>query len=300
MEITHPKIDELEDALHLAFGHLSDMERGARIGAILNQFEAGTLALDGIFQAVEGAERVGVLFSQKRPDGAVMLWAPTMRGDRSAKELFEALERFCRQCGAPAALALVDLMQRPDETALRHAGFDYLSDLLYMASTLVPEETAFDRLQFVPMTEVADSLAAMERLVSATYRNSMDFPRLMQAMPVDKVLEGYRLGAVFKPELWFFIRQHDEDVGVLLMTDQADDQMELTYMGLVEEARGHGLGAEIVRFAERTALRHGRSLLLTGVDHRNAAALQTYLARGFHVWDRKNIHVKLFDAGSES
>ncbi|MDR3196473.1 MAG: GNAT family N-acetyltransferase, partial [Planctomycetaceae bacterium] len=99
-------------------------------------------------------------------------------------------------------------------------------------------------------------------------------------------------GQIFLPELWFFVRKENQNIGVLLMTDQPEEQIELTYMGLIEEVRGRGYSKEIVRFAKRIANLRKRLFLLTSVDEQNINALKTYLSQGFRVWDRKSVYAK--------
>jgi GNAT superfamily N-acetyltransferase len=116
----------------------------------------------------------------------------------------------------------------------------------------------------------------------------------MQIAPVEQVVLGYKTGALFRPELWFFIQHEGVDVGVLLLTDAAADQFELTYMGLLESVRGRGFSKEIVRFARERTSRENRPLLVTSVDEKNLPACQTYLSNGFKAWDRKKVYVRFF------
>jgi ribosomal protein S18 acetylase RimI-like enzyme len=85
------------------------------------------------------------------------------------------------------------------------------------------------------------------------------------------------------------------------MTDQPEEQIELTYMGLIEEMRGLGFSKEIVRYAKRIAGLRKRLFLLTSVDEQNAAALKTYLSQGFSAWNRKSVYAKfLCNTGRKS
>ncbi len=297
IEISNPSPDELASTLELAFGHLPTQERQSRLEAVLSMLYTDSAAGEGVFQARLHGKRVGALFSFKRPDGAVLLWAPVMLDGLSPEPFFEPLARFCRKNGARAAVILVDRNQPCDRTALAVAGFEYLSDMLYMVVSTdeVPNEKPLV-LNFLPMNQVPT--CAFERMVDVvqkTYRNSRDFPGLLSHLPVPDVLEGYGASAEFRPELWFFIRKDGRDVGALLLTDQPEEQLELTYMGLVEEVRGRGFGPEIVGFAQNVARQRNRRHLLTSVDERNPAALKSYLSMGMNVWDRKSVFVRIFN-----
>jgi GNAT superfamily N-acetyltransferase len=308
LEISHPNAGELEETLRLAFAHLPEHLLAIRINAILEQYRSGNLATDGIFQACQNGKRVGVLFSQLRLDGVVMAWVPIMTDDFSTDAFFKPLDDFCRKNQAIAALILADNGQKFDEqTLLSNGKFELLSDLVNLVIPVTeaePEEESnkksnqksegeFQHLRFLPMSESPpESFELMTNLVQATYQNTKDFPRLMQMTPANRVLQGYLSAAEFLPQLWFFVQKEGQNIGALLMTDQPEEQMELTYMGLTEDARGFGFAKEIIRYAKRIACQQRRAFLVTSVDERNSAALKAYLSQGFTAWDRKTIYAK--------
>ncbi|MDR0335581.1 MAG: GNAT family N-acetyltransferase [Planctomycetaceae bacterium] len=302
VEISNPNAKELEETLRFAFEYLPDNELTARMNSILEQYRSGTLRLDGIFQAKRHHQRVGVLFSQLRIDRTVLSWVPVMRDGFSMALFFEPLQQFCTKNNAIAILALSDIGQQFDETTLTSVGkFELLSDLIYLvfpvakktADETTKDSDATAELQFIPMSHFSeDVFDQMEELVHATYQNTRDFPQLMRITPVKKVLQLYQSGQIFLPELWFFVRKENRNIGVLLMTDQPEEQIELTYMGLIEEVRGFGLSKEVVQYAQHIAGIRQRSFLLTSVDEQNVAALRTYLSQGFSAWDRKSVYAK--------
>jgi len=296
LTITNPAESELEAVLQVAFRHLSPDEFSIRIGAIMQQYQSEQIDLGGIFQAKHENRLVGAMYAQSRPDGAVMLWVPAIAEGFPLEPMFESLTQFCRSKNAFAAVALADRQQPFSERTLCSAGqFQFLSDLIYLAAEIAPNETPNEpyRLKFVPLENDSDDVMNdLTRLVKETYRNALDFPDLMQIAPVEQVVQGYKTGGLFRPDLWFFLRKEDVDVGVLLLTDAAPDQIELTYMGLIESARRQGLSREIVRFSREITSREGRPLLLTSVDEKNIPACQTYLSHGFKAWDRKKVYVR--------
>ena len=68
--------------------------------------------------------------------------------------------------------------------------------------------------------------------------------------------------------------------------------MELVYMGLVPEVRGHGWGLELVRRAQGIAGRCGRERLVLAVDAQNAPAVALYEAAGFVRWDERRAFMR--------
>ena len=296
--ISNPNIEELDEVLRFAFAHLPETEQPARIEAILLQLGLGTVPLDGIFQAKESDQLVGALFTQIRSDGTIVLWPPTAPDRKTERKFFAAFERYAVRQSAKIAVMLVDRQQNVDNKTLKElGGFAFQSEILYLvcetkkAVDIVRNPT----LEFVPMTAAhGPEFERITKLVRETYRNSSDFPALVGFTPTEEVLRGYQRDSVFHPELWFFIRYGDTEVGVLLLADQPDDQMELIYMGLCEPYRGLGFAKEIVAKALDMAKRWNRPLLLTAVDEQNAAAIRAYLNQGFAAWDRKKVFARFF------
>ncbi|GHT13462.1 hypothetical protein FACS1894170_09490 [Planctomycetales bacterium] len=299
LQAVSPSASELEMALQLAFRHLPPEESQARVGTLLKQYDAGQLDLNGVFLLKNGNTFVAAMYAHHRNDGSVFLWVPSTPAGYSPELLYDALDNYCRKKKTFAAVALADKNQPFDEKMLLEYGhFEFLSDLVYMAVELPPQNTAFEpqQLRFAPITENGNTESEhLQTLVKATYNDSLDFPRLMSITPVEKVLLGYKTGALFIPELWFFVQYQGQDIGVLLLTDASPQQCELTYTGLLTEYRGRGFSNEIVRFAKSVAAERGKILLLTSVDEKNIPACQSYLKNGFRAWDRKKVFARFYD-----
>ena len=301
LTITNPIEAELEMTLQFAFQHLPPHELALRLEAMMRQYQSGKTDLRGIFQAKQDNTLVGALYAQSRPDGSVMLWVPTLTQGFPHEPLLESLITYCQSKNAIAIVALADRNQLFDEQTFCTVGqFQFLSDLVHLAVEVSPEMQAEKpyRLQFVPLSHYSDYSDSifdrLERLVKKTYEHTLDFPDLMQIVPVEAVLQGYKEGSLFRPELWFFIQRDGMDVGVLLLTDASPEQFELTYMGLIESARGQGFAREIVSFAKAITCREKRLMLLTSVDEKNIPACQSYLSQGFRAWDRKKVYARIF------
>ena len=298
LTISNPTEDELEITLQVAFQHLPPNEFDVRLETMMQQYQLGQLDLSGIFQAKHENILVGAMYAQYRPEGSVMLVPPALAKGFPLEPLFEALEQYCRAHHAYAAVALADRNQLFDEQAMCTVGrFQFLSDLVHLVAEIAPNEHSDNpyRLQFIPLSDCSESISdRLTRLVKNTYEQSLDFPDLMQIASVKYVLEGYKGGELFRPELWFFVQKDGVDVGVLLLTDASPEQFELTYMGLLESARRQGFSREIVRFARELTSREKRLLLLTSVDEKNVPACQSYLSHGFKAWNRRKVYARFF------
>jgi len=127
-----------------------------------------------------------------------------------------------------------------------------------------------------------------------TYEESQDCPQLNGVRNSIDVLEGYREQGVFAPERWFFVQREDHDVGALILTDHPEGgNWELVYMGLVPEARGNGLGRQILDFAMWQAGLGGAERLVLAVDEANQYAREMYERAGFVAWDYRTVYARL-------
>jgi len=78
---------------------------------------------------------------------------------------------------------------------------------------------------------------------------------------------------------------------VLILTAMPGRECELSYVGVVPEARRFGHGRALVRKAIAEAHSAGADVLTVSVDARNAPALALYLREGFAAFDRRDVYL---------
>jgi ribosomal protein S18 acetylase RimI-like enzyme len=197
--------------------------------------------------------------------------------------------------GVCLAQALLRTDHGPDAGLLERGGFRHAWDLLYLVSlpAAFPDAPPAEKLDFVPYSRSTHRPFA--ELVERTYADSLDCPALDGVRQVDDVLDGYRAASNFDPALWLSVRHAGADVGCLLISAEAEhSQWELTYMGVVPEARRRGVGLTIARHAQWLARTSGCGRLVLGVDADNAPAQCVYAAAGFVTWDRRSVFLRVF------
>ena len=199
---------------------------------------------------------------------------------------------------AAAGVRVVQSLQTVDHgaevAALIEAGFRHTNDLLYLISLhgQFPTEAVADSLEFVAYSEAQHPRLA--EIVLRTYAESLDCPDVGNVRPIDEVLAGYRATGIFDPARWLIVRDGDRDVGCLLLArHQGESQMELIYLGIVPEARGRGLGIQLVQMAQRLAGEDGCQRVVTAVDAANQPAIAAYAAAGFVAWDRRSVYLRV-------
>jgi len=305
-----PLIDSVKDseeavnALRLVLRDLPAEQTEEYVRTLTTEIVSGAISAEGLLQAWRGANRVGAAWFQILAGRSALVWPPRLVPDEPAVTAERLLAAGCRllaQRDVAVANALLASVTREDDAVLRAAGFAPLASLLYMAceEPAFPQDQPAGRLEFEPWG--ADQQDRLIRLVEATYVGTLDCPAMNDLRRTEDVLAGYRESGVFSPKRWLFVRHGDRDAGCLLLSDQpASGNMELVYTGLVPQSRGRGFGKEICRRAQWMTRQAGRERLVTAVDAANAPAIGMYASTGFRAWDRREVYLKHFLAGSDS
>jgi len=191
------------------------------------------------------------------------------------------------------------LLENDEETIVRQTlegcSYQRLAELKYLIAErqIFPREDPAIELQFVPYTETDP--AEFAALVERTYIGTLDCPLLDGVRAMDDVFESYRHGSDHDPEIWFRIQHQGEDIGVLIMTEyKSAGQMELIYMGVVQEHRGEGFGVLIAKYAQWVARTRSFAQLITAVDQSNGPAIKMYAIAGYNPWDRRVAYIHVF------
>lgn len=315
--IISPATDEnLPEILRMAFSHLDPVEMHQRIIAIRAIKANGGLPLEGVLGGWRAGRLCGAAFSQYRSDGTVILWPPRTVDEEppeTVRELFNGIAKHAENIKARIMLMFVEQTQELETGMFRDCEMRFLSELAYLIAKEedFPKSRLSGRLEFVPIFQreaaehetpmppenlPAGIFAEYAGLIEATYERTKDFPELSGVCPAGEVLRGYQEDNIFRPEIWFKIRKDGREIGALILGDHERDRyLELTYMGLIPEARGRGFAREVVEFALGTARDLGRQFVLVSVDVRNDSAYHAYINRGFRPWDRKSLYLRRFE-----
>jgi ribosomal protein S18 acetylase RimI-like enzyme len=179
--------------------------------------------------------------------------------------------------------ALIETNADGKRASLEQLHFKKLTRLIYLdRSTVFPRISAARRpdVDFVTVSQAGQ--AALARVLSASYQDSLDCPELNGLRPIDSVIAAHRSTGVYDPELWELVRVAGRDAGCLLLSQLPNAPVaEVVYMGVGREFRRKGLGEILLhRALEHSHARQARRLTLV-VDERNAPARGLYQRFGF-------------------
>ncbi|MBN1854606.1 MAG: GNAT family N-acetyltransferase [Pirellulales bacterium] len=285
-------------ALQIVFSDLPEPDRTAAIEGLANILQEDTLTRNSLSIALDRGTLVGAVWFQHLPGRTAILMPPRQAfrmnqpGHRIADRLIADVLGQLRSRGVILVQTLLRKEDTQDAQRFRSAGFEDLTDLVYLAapthSASQPRDTS---LTFQPYRD--DQRARLGQLIQQTYINSLDCPALDGLREIEDVISGYQATGVYDPGRWFFVRHENTDVGVLLLTSHAPAQpWELVYMGLVPDARGQGWGDWIARFALWQAKLGGADQVVLAVDVANTPVTRIYERVGFIPWDRRTVWIR--------
>lgn len=277
---------ELRQALALALAHVPDEDRQTRVANAITLLNTGDLDPQGVLVALVDNRLVGAQVAVPLRGASGLVWAPSVTeapdGPAIADALLQAALAWLRGKGARFVQALLDPDAGAASESLFRAGFRHVTDLFYLrrGTDEIPPPSPSAGLH---IDKYSDANAALfEATLLRTYEGSRDCPELDGLRSGAEILDGHRAQGVWRPQTWWLAFQDGQPAGVCLLTELGDGAgWDLSYLGVVPEFRGRGLGQTLTLHALHAARTLGASEVVVAVDARNAPALALYQAAGF-------------------
>ena len=282
--------EDLAPAFALFFRHLQPAERDRRVTTALGLVAAGELDPAGVLVAwIDGAP-CGVFVCQLAPGAAAVVWPPQVSHTAAQTAVEDALVgRACAWLRQRAKLAHALLTEQEYAHAdpLLRNGFRHITGLWYLRHDLADLPAISPRLQC--RTSDTDPALFAQTLLR-TYEGTRDCPEINYVREIEEVLDGHRAQGRHDPRYWWLALDAERPVGVLLLADvPALGGWDLSYLGVVPEARRRGVGRELTCRALAEACRAGVPRLSLAVDTRNEPAWALYRGLGFTPYDRREV-----------
>lgn len=293
----------LAEAISLQFDDVPDDERQSRVNQLLESHRNGDIQIDKSLVVVADHRVVAVQILIVQNDNTVYVW-PAVTDSRippydalpMRRQLYAGAVRMVDEFGVWIAQSLLESGHEDVSDEMDANGFPRLSRLQFMHRELTSPVPSITRhrdtelLTCEPDTNFDRFATTIER----TYTGTLDCPELNGCRSGTEALKGHQLSGKFDPSRWLLLRFRGQDVGLLLLTEHAEEQVwEVVYCGLVPEARGHGLGRQLLLEGMHLA-RQGNALeLVLAVDERNKPAIRLYEALGFEQFDQRIVHARL-------
>lgn len=287
----------LQPALELLFSEWPADARAQRIAEIQQEIEDEEFDPQDLLLAVIDDRLVGVQLTILCDDDVGMIWPPVVDdpllkrlsgpvGDVIEDELLAEVARQLDVAGAWIGQALLEQHQTRAHAAMQRNGFDRLTELRFFERPLVggptwPKRAERSPLSYEPYRRSRNRLAFVN-VLEATYRGSLDCPEFNGVRDGEQSLKNHEAAGSSNPDMWRLYRREGVDVGVLLMSERLDQQAwEVLYLGVVESARGCGIGRAMLLDALDAARDANVGRLLIVADARNFPAVSLYESLGF-------------------
>jgi mycothiol synthase len=288
---------ELVPALRLVFGHLSPALQQSRVANALELIERHEIAAEAIRVARRGTALLGAMIGVPLAGAAALVWPPRTCEPRHPRAVEDQLLRetmtWLLANGTRLIQALLSSSELDRADCLIRNGFEHITRLWYLRSDLRGKAGfAGSQHRLTYRTYEPETMDVFHQTLLRTYIGTLDCPELNDVRSIEQIIAGHRSQGVFDPARWWLAMVADQPVGVLLLTEMSDlNSWDLSYLGIVPEARRRGFGRCLARKAVLEARQAGAAELTLSVDGRNQPARTLYEGLGFEPFDQREVYL---------
>ncbi|MBY0524169.1 MAG: GNAT family N-acetyltransferase [Gemmataceae bacterium] len=304
--MTHPftiapaNPDQQAAAFRLLFAHLTSRDCEARVANALNLIQTRELDPAGVLVAQADAGLVGAMISVPAPGASGLIWPPRCAaGFPQACEVEDALVQqsasWLRTHGAKLAQSLMIPEEAAMGAPLERNGFAHVTALWYLRHPLQLTADQFAGTPHLAYTTHDEEPDVFQQTLLRTYEQSQDCPEVTGVRTMEEVIAGHRAQGVCHPHQWLLARWKGDPAGVLILSETPESgSWDVSYVGVVPEARRHGVGRELMCKAMHEARTARTRELTLSVDARNQPAFDLYRRLGFKPFDRREVFLAVW------
>ncbi len=279
--------EELQDVLTLLFQRLPEEERQDRLARAMSMVARGELTAGQILLArSDQGPPCGAMICQPLAGACALLWPPQVPVGPQCRAIEDQLVQNClhrlRQGGTKLVQAILGPTDLLLAESLERNGIQQITQVAYLRHPLgqQPQLRSQPRLRFQNHPE--NNWPLLAQILEKTYQGTLDCPELNGVRAMEEVLAGHRGQGVYRPDWWWLAFLDDQPVGVLFLTESPNQEgVDLSYIGVVPQARRQGIGRQLVQLALQTAQEAGAWQLTLALDVRNHPARNLYEELGF-------------------
>jgi ribosomal protein S18 acetylase RimI-like enzyme len=293
--------EEWAQAFQRIFQYLPQEDRQTRVDNALRLMRQGELEPDGVLVVADKQRLLGAMVCLPVPGASGLIWPPQASEESTQQEIEDQLLscaiRWLQQRGAKLGQTLLAEKETCLAAPLERHGFVHITSLWYLRHNLElpagPDAAAPELAYQAYLSSCSD---LFHQTLMRTYEQTRDCPEVNGVRTLEEIVAGHQAQGIYDPARWLLALQAGEPVGVLLMAEISEWQgWDLSYIGVVPEARGRGIGRELTRKALGDARAAGATQVTLAVDTRNRPAWSLYLDLGFEVFDRREVYLAIWN-----
>lgn len=304
---------EKKTALLLMLSRVGDQSEQTKIAnELFDSSQTGEVDLTHLYLAYSSEEKtipVAAIYFLIQADSSALVWPPvTLKTDPSRTE--SAVDELLKQTSIIIekntcwiGQILIEPEFKTDRERLERNGFTHLTDLEFLKSSLDSFDKKVSQKNSplkVSHFQPHNNEKRFESLLARTYVESTDCPEIAGYRTPRQAFIGHQMSGTVDPMLWRIYSRDQEDVAVLLLTKHSENNdYEISYLGVVPEARGQGLARQILEEEMNTAKQAGIASFSLALDARNVAAKTLYGNLGFQQTMIRSLHAYLPKISSE-
>lgn len=251
--------------------------------------------------AVLGAGRTAMLFHSS-PDSPRQFGSRDIQQQEigaSIRGCLEGLSTMPERAGL--AQCLIEPKHRWANPVCLEAGMISVGELAYMRKALSivstppnPEPSWAPGIVVESMTTIesrnpGNADRDLTTALEGSYEQTLDCPELCGLRSMPDVLESHKATGSYSPDFWLLMYKDDVPSGCCLLTHcPSNESIELVYLGIAPDARGMGIGRQMLEYGISRMGALGAKEVTCAVDTRNAPAIHVYESLGFKRFDSRH------------
>jgi ribosomal protein S18 acetylase RimI-like enzyme len=299
-QATPARSTELAAAFQLIFQYVPPEERAARVANALRLVRQKELDPAGILIVRGDRGPRGALVCLPVPGASALVWPPQAvasgEQQRVEDELLRCARVWLRQRGAKLAQTLLGPQEADLAPPLERNGFAHVTGLWYLKHELqLPYGLLAERGRLAFRSYGQADPHVFHQTLLRTYEQTRDCPEINGVRTVEEIIPGHQAQGSHNPERWWRALAGERPIGVLLLTAIPEwHGWDVSYLGVVPEARRRGFGRELTRKALLEASAAGARQVTLAVDRRNEPAAEMYRTLGFEPFDAREVYLAIW------
>lgn len=291
--------DERQAAFHLIFRHAEAEERELRVSNAMHLMSQGELDPAGLVVVRDPAGLLGAMIALPVPGASGLVWPPQAQDCPEQRAIEDELTRhsvaWLRRRGAKLAQTLLPKQDRWMAAPLERNGFAHITSLWFLRHDLDGQlDRVAERLTYQSYRH--GDRALFHEVLLRSYDETLDCPEVNGVRELTEVIEGHQAQGAYDPERWWLALRGGQPVAVLLLTEMRESGgWDLSYLGVVPEARRTGIGRELTCLALQEAKAAGARHMTLSVDARNQPAWDLYTGLGFEPFDQREVFLAVWN-----